>query len=385
MSRSTSRFSKAMVAGALALSLAACGGSPTAGGAASSGGDAATDAESTYAKFSDMAAGTERHDAIVEQCKEEGSLVVNSAASVVPDLLPAFEDEFDIKTEFVEPTSSESQRQRILQEHQAGRVSADVLVTYTSDLAHVYSVEGVTAKYTSPVTAELDSADLQSENFISIYQYPVVPQYNTDLVPESERPQSYADLAKPEWKGKVGLVRGDGNWYFTLFDYMTTEGGMSVDEFEEVFTGIADNSRTFDGHGSASLVAAGEVPLLLNGFQLFTLSLEEEGAPISSEPYLEPVGMIQFGAGMTTTAQHPACAVLFSEWLIQDGQNQIVDSNYYPVNLDALDADLPFSVEDHELAYIPIDSIDSEEFAAWETAFDNLVSGKGEVLPEFVR
>jgi iron(III) transport system substrate-binding protein len=263
-------------------------------------------------------------------------------------------------------------------------VNADVLVTYTSDLALVYARENVTAPYSSAVTAELDD-EVESENFMAIYQYPVVPQYNKNLVSEDDMAASYEELADPKWKGKVGLVRGDGNWYFTLFDYLTTEKGMSVEEFEEIFSGIAANSRAFEGHGTASLVAAGEVPMLLNGFQLFTLNLAEENAPISSEPPIEPVAMLQFGAGMTTTAENPACAVLFSEWAITDGQKQVVDYNYYPVNFQALDEELPFSVEDRELAHMPVDSLTAEQFSEWEAAFENLVSGKENILPEYVR
>ena len=371
-------IARPLAAGALVCVLASCGGSPTASGGTNDG--EPTTAEETYAEYADMPEGEERVDALVKAAQEEGELVINSAASVVAELAPEFEKEYGIKVRLVEPTSSEAQRQRILQEHQAGRVSADVLVTYASDLSHVYREEGITATYASDVTKKLDAEGVQSENYTAIYQYPVVMQYNTDLVSKDELPTSYADLADPKWKGKLGLVRGDGNWYYTLHDALTSDG-MSDAEFEKIFKGIAANSRAFDGHGTASLVAAGEVPLLVNGFQLFTESLAAEGSPIASEPYLEPIVMLTFGSGLVASAEHPAAAVLFTEWIIAEGQQTIADNYYYPVNVDAIPGGIPFSVEDFELAHEPVDEIDAEEYGQWQTAFDNLTSGKADILP----
>ena len=373
----------ALAAGALVCTmlLSACGGNPTVAGAVDR---SDPDVLATYERYSELQAGTERQDRLVRECRDEGALNINSASSVVQDLIPIFEDKYGVDVSLVEPTSSESQRQRVLMEQKADRISDDLLITYASDLANIYSVEGVTADYSSDITAELDE-EVRSEQYISLYQYPVVPQYNTNLVSEDDAPRSYSDLADPKWKGKLGLVKGDGNWYFTLFEELTGEGGMSVTEFERTFKGIADNSRSFEGHGSASLVAAGEIPMLVNGYQFFTENLQAENAPVSSEPAIEPIAMMRFGAGMTTTAEHPACAVLFSEWSITDGQDVVVDHNYYPANLKAVKGDLPFSVEDHHLAHIPLDSVNAEQFSEWQDAFENLVSGKDDILPEYVR
>lgn len=385
MSVSSPRFALSLTACALVCSLAACGGSPVQGN--SSGGDGAdpTAAEEVYSKFGDMPAGPARTEELAQACQDEGELVINTSSSAAAPLAEAFQKKYDgINVRLVEPTSSEAQRQVILQEHQAGQVRSDLVTTYADELSHIFGPLGVTAKYSSDVIEQVDER-VQSENYIPLFQYAVVPQWNTNLVSEDEAPTSYADLADPKWKGKLGLVRGDGNWYFTLYDWFTNEGGMSPAEFEEMFRGIAENARAFDGHGTVSLVAAGEVPLLVNGFQSSGLPLIEDGSPIRQDPPLEPVGMLLFGLGMMTTAKHPACAVLFSEWAATEGQQTIVDIDYYPVNFEALSEDVPFSVEDYEVAHIPVDEVNEEEFGEWMTAFDNLVRGSGDVLPDFAK
>jgi iron(III) transport system substrate-binding protein len=337
-----------LAAGAV-LALAACGGSPTS---SSSGGDSGaensgpTEAEQLYEEVRALPA-QERRDRLVELAAEENGLNLYTSmnADMVDAVTEAFGDEFDIDVSTYR-AGSETVLQRILQEQDAGFAGNDIVETNGSELGALQQ-EGVMAPCISQELIDQVPEAGQSEDWTATRFNLFGPSWNTEII--DEPPTSWEDLADPKYDGQLALELGDYDWYMGLTDYWL-EQGKSQEEVDQLWADIVDGASVVKGHTvMAELMSAGQFGLASSNYTYIVEKAKAEGAPVETQPYVDPLIARPNGGSCMKTAENPATAMLFMDWLMQEGQavlaeesatpaisDEQIDVELYPVDGDKL-------------------------------------------------
>lgn len=310
--------------------------------------------------------GTKRQERLQALAQEQGgelSLYTSMGADRVPDLIDAFEEEFDLDVA-VYRANSEAIVPRLLEERSAGFQGADVVRVNGLAMTNLAG-EGILADYASPEAPNLiEGAVADGWTADSFSTFGVT--WNTELVPEGEQPTSWADLADPRWKGRVAIEAGDVDLYAALLDHWTTEEGMSREDAERLFETLARNALVVRGHTLlGQLMAAGEIAVAPNYTSRVEI-LRKEGAPVAWQPAVEPLFPEPQGVGLVDGARHPAAAILFYDWLLSDGQEILITQE-----VDSAREDL---VEDAgvERRVIDIAAI-AADYESWSDRYDKLL------------
>jgi iron(III) transport system substrate-binding protein len=369
-----------ILAAAMFVLLVACGGSPTGEGGQdgqAAGGQDGTEAGNSFADVLAEVEGLEgqqRRDTLVELASQEGD--VNLYTSFNEDeanqLIEAYEADTGLGVSLYR-AGSETVRNRVAEEAAAGFAGADVVETNGPEMV-LLANEGVFEQLESPVQEALVDGAMQ-EGWTATRFNVFTVAWNTELVPEAERPASYEDLAAGTWDGRMAMEIEDVDWYWALWRYLVDEGGMSEEEADELFRQMAEGAAFTSGHSTMrQLLIAGEYALVTSDYSYGIAEAKAEGAPVDWQPSVEPLFARPNGIGLVRNAPNPAAALAFTEWLLSDGQDALNDNNIDPARQDLQDfgdADVRiFDVQDY-LA-------EQEEFAA---RYEDL-SRLGEVVEE---
>jgi iron(III) transport system substrate-binding protein len=364
-------FARAAVAGAAVLVLAACGGNPTA--SPSSGGDGSseksgpTEAEQLYEEVRALP-GQERRDRLVELAAEENGLNMYTSmnADMVDAVTEAFSDEFDIDVS-VYRAGSETVLQRILQEQEAAFAGNDIVETNGSELGALQN-EGVMAPCISQELIDQVPEAGRSEDWTATRFNLFGPSWNTDII--SEPPTSWEDLADPKYDGQLALELGDYDWYMGLTDYWL-EQGKSQEEVDKLWADMVDGASVVKGHTvMAELMGAGQFGIASSNYTYIVEKAKAEGAPVETQPYVDPLIARPNGGSCMKTAENPATAMLFFDWLMQEGQQVLVDSEATPA----------ISDEDLGVELYPVDGEKLLESGdEWSSKYDELLAGAEEI------
>jgi iron(III) transport system substrate-binding protein len=345
---------------AVLAALAGCGGSDDSDDA---GGREAF--EDVFAQIEGLS-GEQREKRLLKLANEEGaklSFYTSLTDDTEAALADAFEDEYDIEVSVYRSTS-ETVAQRVSEEVKAGFRGGDVLESNGTEMA-LLNREEVFVPYEPPGADNLAPGS-RPEWAVSRFNKFVVT-WNTKVVPKGEEPSSFEELAEPRFKGKIALEAGDSDWYRTLRDYLIEEDGKSESEADALLEGIARNARVVTAHALVSqLLGAGEYDVAVSNYLHQTLDLIDDGAPVAYEPFVEPVVSRPQGVGLLETAEHPAAAVLFEDWLVSDGQDVLAEHNVIPARKDLV-ADT--GVEE---ALVDVDSF-VEEVDEWDERYEELL------------
>jgi iron(III) transport system substrate-binding protein len=349
MRKSRTITRSALAVGAV-LALAACGGSPTSSDAGSGGGgsesDGPTEAEQLYEEVRALA-GQERRDRLVELAAEEGGLNLYTSmnADMVDAVTEAFTDEFDIDVSTYR-AGSETVLQRILQEQDAGFAGNDVVETNGSELGALQQEDVMAPCISDELIDQVPEAG-QAEAWTATRFNLFGPSWNTNII--TEPPTSWEDLADPRFDGQLVLELGDYDWYMGLTDYWL-EQGKSQEEVDQLWADIVDGASVVKGHTvMAELMSAGQFGLASSNYTYIVENAKAAGAPVETEPYVDPLIARPNGGSCMKTAENPATAMLFMDWLMQEGQaileeqgataaitEEQVDVELYPVDGDKL-------------------------------------------------
>ena len=355
----------ALAAGAVVV-LAACGGNPTSSpSGGSNGGDAAsgpTDAEQLYEELGELT-GQERRDRLVELAAEEAGLNLYTSmnADMVDAVTEAFSDEFDIDVSTYR-AGSETVLQRILQEQDAGFAGNDVVETNATELMALQK-EDVMAQCSSPERiAEVPEAGVY-EDWVATRFNLFAPSWNVNLI--QDPPEVWEDLADPKYDGQLALELGDYDWYMALTDYWTEEG-KSQEEIDQLFADMVDGAVVVKGHTvMGELMSAGQFGVAASNYTYIVEADKAAGAPVELEPLVDPVIARPNGGGCMKTAENPATAMLFMDWLLQEGQEIIQAEELTPAVGGSTDAEL-YPVDGDKLL---------EEGEEWSARYDELLAG----------
>ncbi|UOR01606.1 extracellular solute-binding protein [Leucobacter allii] len=181
----------------------------------------------------------------------------------------------------------------------------------------------------------VDPAQLTDEehNYYSPWALMFNFSYNTELIDADELPQSWAELADPEWAGKLTFMNP------------STPGGTQTVLTQLLFSGVIDESELAAIAGNAKAVAtdqlalqgisAGEFPVQPLAATTSILNAAESGAPVESF-FLPEDNVVSTEKWMLTAgAPSPDAAKLFLNYLhTLDGQQQAMAIGNFPTNQD---------------------------------------------------
>lgn len=211
---------------------------------------------------------------------------------------------------------------RLITEQRGGRFGVDVVSGDTSQLRGLARLEA-TVPYRPVETRGVAGATEEHGWWSVIYNVTTVLAWNTAKLREHglRPPASLADLAKPEWKNRIGFNSQALNFFVAL---------EQVDPHAaDILRGIAANSplMTSSHTGTVTQLAAGEFDVTPTAYGYMVEREKDAGRPVD---YINTRPMIVYpdSASLVKNAPHPNAARLLLEWLLsRDGQQTLLDAS----------------------------------------------------------
>ncbi|WP_411085126.1 ABC transporter substrate-binding protein [Streptomyces sp. 061-3] len=315
-----------------------------------------------------------QHAKAMELAKKEGSvlsLYTSMTADIVDPLTKAFEKKTGVHVT-VFRGNSETVLQRTMQEVQAGRASADAVETNFLEMDALSKKRFLVAYNGSALdkvepTAKFDD---WTGSRLNVFQ----PAWNTSLIKPGDEPTSWEDLALPKYKGKITLEISDSDWFENVTKYWL-DHGKSQAQVDTLWKDIVANSKVAKGHTTMmQFLSAAQTPMEAMNYTYITDRATAKGAPVARMPKSGVSKIPAFGrpngVGMIKGAAHPAAAWLFYDWLLTDGQKELVDLKLTPVTKVPGDK----SLDGITLAPFDVEGLTSKD-GAWDKKYDELLRG----------
>jgi iron(III) transport system substrate-binding protein len=218
--------------------------------------------------------------------------------------------------------------QRVTSETRGGRFEFDVLETNSPQI-EALAREGLLQKVSSPFLEQ----ELLPETVPAHGEWApdrlnlVVYAYNTSLVKKADLPRSWADLALPAWKGRIGMESTNVEWFSAVVEALGEEQGL------DLFKRLGDNGvavRTGHTH-STGRVIAGEIALMLGVYSHDVDRMKAKAAPIDWF-VLPPAVILPSAVAVSRRAPHPNAAILFYDYMLSEGQRFYTEVHRVPAN-----------------------------------------------------
>lgn len=270
--------------------------------------------------------GEDRRERLIEQAREEGSVTLYTTMDTEEaeafcrafvEAYPELGDDFTCQN-FRAGVGDLTQR--LSSEFAAGAHAADI-VTYSGDwMDYLGKHEGVFAPFTSP-EFEHYPEDAVTEFTISVKAQPYLAAYNTELVDDSELPETYEELiADDTWQGRIAVESTDADWYGALYEHWGEE------KTHEIFQGLQDlGVQATKGHTALSeLTGAGQYPFALTTYVSTNIAVQSSGSPLDFYA-MDPVVVKYNGVGYPAQPPHPAAGMLFIDFFLgKEAQEMLV-------------------------------------------------------------
>src|SRR5437879_832370 len=311
---------------------------------------------------------TDRLQRLAAAAKKEGALTLYTS---IPEkdmavLAADFENRYGVGVN-VWRASSVKVLQRAAAEGRANRWDFDAAAISSPEMEAMHR-ERLLQEVRSGHHADLAPDAMPSHRawvpqFLNVF----VQAYNTSLVKKEDLPKSYAELADPKWKGRLGVEASDGEWYCGMLKDLGEERGAKM--FRDIVATAGWSVRS--GHTLlANLVASGEVPLALTAYSYRIEQMRSAGAPVEWFGIDPVIGRVN-GAGVSRRPPHPGAALLFYEYLISDAQPLMVKMSYL-----AADARIASSLRGVKVRFID-PRMPLEELDRCAKAYDELNGVRG--------
>ena len=252
---------------------------------------------------------------LIEAAKKEGKVVWYTSIDlkVSQEIAQRFEAKFPGVKVQVERTGAERILQRIGQEYQSNIHAVDIV--NSSDASHLaywkeqgwlapYVPEDV-AKYYPPEHKDVDGM------FASFRIFLCIIAYNTSLVKKEEAPKSFADLLKPEWKGKI--VKAHPGYSGTILTAtFQTARDLGWGYFEKLAQ--QDVLQVQSASVPPKKLALGERAVQADGVEYLIFKEKEAGQPVEPVYASEGTPLIIGPNGIFKAAPNPNAARLFQSY-----------------------------------------------------------------------
>ncbi|MGW2936394.1 ABC transporter substrate-binding protein [Streptomyces sp. NPDC055722] len=348
------------------LLLTGCGASPTTGTAGS-----APD-KNPYAAYESLT-GKERTDKLLADAKSEGGVLdLYTSNTDIQDLVDGFQKAYPGIKVHAFRANSETVLQRALQENQANKPQNDVMDTNDLEL-RALDGQHLLHAYEGPAEAGLKDAAKNLGGWTAERFNAFVVGWNTDQVTAGQEPKDFADFADPKWKGKLSVEVGDWDWYASMHTYLTEEKGMSPSAVDALFKKIAANVKVVKGHTvQGELLSAGQFAVALSVYSHTVDKAAKKGAPVAWRPAVEPVILRPNGVALMARPRHPAAALLWTDWVLTEGQKIIAESLRIPAakRVPGYKDPIPAGTTTYSLSKTA-----ETDTKKWNTAYDALLRG----------
>ncbi|MGE3255060.1 ABC transporter substrate-binding protein [Pseudonocardia sp.] len=328
----------AVVLGAvLATALTGCVSSGGGGGGGAAGGDASAWATAT------SAAEGGGFDALVAAAKEEGTLNV---IALPPDwanygaIITTFSDKYGIKVESANPEGSSQDEINAVQQLGTQERAPDVL-----DLGQSFALGNIAlfAPYKVQTWDSIPAANKDPNGaWVNDYGGFISIGCNSSLVPNC--PTTIADLAKPEYSGKVALNSDPtqaASAFASVWAGALANGG-SLDNIQpgvEYFGTLSKSGNLLKIDPTPATIQSGQTPIVLDWDYLNVTETEKNKASFDWKVAVPSDGLFAqyYAQAINKNAPHPAAARLWQEFLFSDeGQNLWLAGKARPVRLDEM-------------------------------------------------
>jgi putative spermidine/putrescine transport system substrate-binding protein len=372
---------------ALTLILAACGDDDDddAGAAATTAAAAATDApattagaaattaapateapgttagsESTEAPGTTAAAGSSDLDALYQECLDNGA-TVNLIA--LPDewanykgILQSFRDKYPGVENPVQNPNGSSQEELDAIVNLEGQPDMPDAIDVSPAKATIATQEGLWTPFTPSTDAEIpDNLKDPDGNWVAAYYGVMALQTNTTIVPTA--PKTWADLAKPDYKGLVALngdPRTSGSAIAAVMAASLANGGSPDDIMPGIqyFADLKASGNLIPTEVTQATVISGETPIAIDwSYNYPGLAAAIEDACYTVEINFPTDGVYggYYAQGVVAGSPHQACGKLWIEHILSDeGALGYLQGGAMPARYAAVDEAGLISAEDKD-------------------------------------
>lgn len=316
------------VAGALSLAvgLAGCG---------SSGDDnSSTTTPAPTADVGDASVVTPLEDAVVEQAREEGEVLLytNAEDQQMAPIKKAFETAYPEITLRSLPLDDQEMFQRYETEIASGTPSADVIMNSDATSWLPFIDAGNIEDYEDPNEPNLPDYALLAPGVYAASLDPVIAVFNKALLPEDQQPTTLAELAEmaPELDGKIGTTDIGNSVQFgattSFVEKYGDDGWTRLDELGAHSSVESSNgplvTKLAQGQYTATFFVAGAVRAFITGdvAEVVNYRYLQDGTPLNPR-----------AVGVTSDATHPNAGKLFVNWLLSvEGQEAACGGGFTP-------------------------------------------------------
>ena len=270
--------------------------------------------------------GADREEILQAGAKKEAKLVWYTSLTAHRDIANVFEAKYPgIKVETYRAGSTDLTR-RLLSEAQSRRSIADLIET-TPPTLMVMRDNKLLTPYFSPHLAAYpeeskEEADKTRVLWTTDRESIIGLGYNTNLMRAADVPKTFADLAKPQHKGKIG-VSGDSTGVRFIGALIRAKG----EEFVKQLRALDMKMHMISGGAIHELMAAGEMPMSISIFRNHVLAARPKGAPTEWVPMdLNPTNA--GGVALPAGSNSPHAALLFVDFLLSPEGQKIFEEKF---------------------------------------------------------
>ena len=263
--------------------------------------------------------GADREEMLKAGAKKEGKLVWYTSLTAHRDIANVFEAKYPgIKVETYRAGPTDLSR-RLLTEAEARRSIADLIETTPSTLMLMRDNK-LLMPYFSPHLAAFPDESKETADKTKVYwttdrESMVSLGYNTNMMRAAVVPKSFAELVKPENRGKIA-VSGDTTGVRMVGAMIHAKG----EEYVKQLKTLDVKMHMISGGAMHELLAAGEMPMSISIFRNHVLAAHPKGAPTEWVP-MDLVPTNAGGVALPAATNNPYAALLFVDFLISpDGQ-----------------------------------------------------------------
>jgi iron(III) transport system substrate-binding protein len=270
--------------------------------------------------------GADREEMLKAGAKKEGKLVWYTTLTAHRDIANVFEAKYPgIKVETYRTGSTDLLR-RILSEAESKRNLADLVET-TPPTLMVMRDNKLLLPYYSPHLPLYPEESKEEADKTRVYwttdrESLISLGYNKNLIRAADVPKNFAELARPENKGKIA-VSGDSTGVRFLGAIVKVKG----EEFLKQLKGLEIKMHMISGGAMHELMAAGEMPMSLSIFRNHVLSGQPRGAPTQWVP-MDLVVSNAGGVALPAASNHPYGALLLADFLLSPEGQKIFEEKF---------------------------------------------------------
>jgi iron(III) transport system substrate-binding protein len=266
---------------------------------------------------------------LLEQARKEGEVVLYSTMPVTEFQIfsQAVKEKYPFLNIHHVRLSSGSQVSRVMLEHKAGKLQADVVGNNLSAMIY-YKEQGVLTKHQSTESAQILKDMVDPDGFwAGITTDLLVTGFNTTMIARDKAPKTFEDYLDARFKGQMGINRGNPYALVGMVELKGEEKGIRY------IKQLGQQAlRPVEGFTHmTNLLAAGEYPLAIFMQVSKIDAMKKKAAPVNWLP-TSPTFATPASVGATRQASHPAAAKLLVDfYLSAEGQQALVKAAKIPL------------------------------------------------------